>query len=70
MTYNIWFILISVFLLYVIIKKIINLNKPFNQKIFIEKYNNSKKLEKKINLDNFKKNIPLLTSYYIGINNI
>ena len=70
MTYNIWFILFSVFLLYVIIKKIMNLNKPFNQKIFIEKYNNSKKLEKKINLDNFKKNISHMTSYYIGINNI
>jgi hypothetical protein len=50
-----------------IIRKIIKLRKPFNKKEFINKYNNYKKIEKKINLDNLKKNIFLITSYYIGL---
>jgi hypothetical protein len=69
MTYNLWLILLSIILLYIIIKKIINFEKPFNEKLFIEKYNNYKKLEEKINLNNVKENLPLLTSYYIGLNN-
>jgi hypothetical protein len=70
MLINSWLIILSIILLIIIIKKIINLNKPFNEKLFIEKYNNYKKLEGKINLKNIKENIPLFTSYYIGLNNI
>ena len=43
------------------------LRKPFNEYEFITKYNNYKKIEKKMNLDNFKKNIPLITHYYLGL---
>jgi len=69
MTYNLWLLLLSIILLYIIIKKIINFEEPFNEKLFIEKYNNYKKLEEKINFKNIKENLPLLTSYYIGLNN-
>ena len=70
MLLNTWLIILSIILLFIIIKKIKNFGKPFNEKLFIEKYNNYKKLEEKINLENFKQNIPLITSYYIGLNNI
>ena len=70
MSINLWLILISIIILYIIIKKIINLNKPFNEKKFIDKYINYKKLKKKLNFNNITENIPLITSYYIGLNNI
>jgi len=67
MLLNTWLLLFSFFLFLIIIRKINNLNKPFNEKIFIEKYLNYNKLKKKINIKNIKKNIPLITSYYLGI---
>jgi len=57
MLINSWLIILSIILLIIIIKKIINLNKPFNEKLFIEKYNNYKKLEGKINLKNIKESV-------------
>lgn len=68
MSVNTWLVLLSIILFIIIINKIINFNKPFNEKMFIEKYKNCKRLKSKINLENFKKNIPLITSYYIGLN--
>jgi hypothetical protein len=65
---NIYIIIISILLLYAIIKKIINLNKPFNEVDFLTKYNNQQKLKENLSLDNLKKQIPTLTSYYIGLN--
>jgi hypothetical protein len=64
---NIWIILLSIVLLYVIVKKIINLNKPFDERRFIEQYNNQLKLKKQLNIDIIQKNIPKLTSYYVGL---
>lgn len=70
MLLNTWLIIISIILLYIIVKKIINLEKPFNEEQFIEKYNNYKKLEETMNLDKITRNIPSITSYFIGLNNI
>ena len=64
---NIWIILLSILLLYVIVRKIINLNKPFDEKRFIEQYSNQLKLKKQLNIDIIQKNIPKLTSYYVGL---
>ena len=64
---NIWVILLSILLLYVIVRKIINLNKPFDEKRFIQQYKNQLKLKKQLNIDIIQKNIPKLTSYYVGL---
>ncbi len=64
---NIWVILISILLLYIIVRKIINLNKPFDEKRFIEQYTNQLKLRKQLNIEIIQKNIPKLTSYYVGL---
>jgi predicted Holliday junction resolvase-like endonuclease len=61
-------IIIILFLIYSIYKKIKNLDKPFDEKKFIVQYQNQKKLKQKVSLPNFMKNIPSLTSYYVGIN--
>ena len=61
-------IIIILFLIYSIYKKIKNLNKPFDEKKFIVQYQNQKKLKQKVSLPNFMKNIPSLTSYYVGLN--
>ena len=61
-------IIIILFLIYSIYKKIKNLDKPFDKKKFIVQYQNQKKLKKKVSLPNFMKNIPSLASYYVGIN--
>jgi len=47
---NFWVIFIAAILLFFIIKKIINLNKPFNHNKFIKQYYNQIKLKKKLNL--------------------
>jgi hypothetical protein len=64
---NIWVILISILLLYIIVRKIINLNKPFDERRFIEQYTNQLKLRKQLNIEIIQKNIPKLTSYYVGL---
>jgi len=64
---NVWIILLAFILLFVIIKKIVNLNKPFDEKRFIQQYKNQLKLRKQFNIDIIQKNIPKLTSYYVGL---
>jgi len=64
---NIWVILLSILLLWIIVRKIINLNKPFDEKRFIQQYKNQLKLRKQFNIDIIQKNIPKLTSYYVGL---
>jgi len=61
-------IIIILFLIYSIYKKIKNLDKPFDEEKFIIQYQNQKKLKQKVSLPNFMKNIPSLTSYYVGLN--
>lgn len=65
---NGWVLLISAILLYFIIKKINNLNKPFDEKKFIEQYTNQKKLKNKFNIEMFQQGLPKLASYYVGLN--
>ena len=65
---NGWVLLIGIILVYFIVKKIINLNKPFDKKKFIEQYTNQQKLKNKFSFDFFQKDLPKLTSYYVGIN--
>ncbi len=65
---NIWGVIIVLFLIYTIYKKISNLDKPFDKKKFIIQYKNKKRLEEKINIPNIMKNIPTIASYYVGIN--
>jgi hypothetical protein len=61
-------ILLSLFISYCIVKKINNLNKPFDEFKFIEQYQNQKKIKKKITLENFPKELSNLASYYVGLN--
>ena len=65
---NIWGIIIVLFLIFAIYKKISNIDKPYDKKKFIIQYKNQKKLQEKINLPNLMKNIPTMASYYVGIN--
>ena len=65
---NIWIILLSILLLIIIVRKIINLNKPFDETRFIEQYKNQIKLKKQFNIGAIQKNIPKLASYYVGLN--
>jgi hypothetical protein len=65
---NSYVILISIFLLIIIIKKIYNLNKPFDEKRFMEQCINQEKLKNKFNLNSIPLELPKLTSYYIGLN--
>ena len=65
---NIWSILVVLFLIFAIYKKIKNLNKPYDENKFIIQYQNQIKLRKKFNLSNFMKNVPTVASYYVGIN--
>ena len=57
---NVWIILLAFILLYVIIRKIINFNKPFDEKRFIEQYQNQIKLKKKFKINNIKQKLPQL----------
>ena len=74
---NIWVIIISLILVYIIYNKINNLNKPFDKARFVEQYINQKKILKKLKnaTCTSKKGkgiepiaIPLLASYYVGLN--
>ena len=64
---NIWIIIISIIIFIIIIKKICNLNKPFDQSRFIEQYTNQIKLQEKFTLKSIPNNIPKIASYYVGI---
>ena len=65
---NIWVLVIAVILLYAIIKKIYNLNKPFDENKFIEQYHNQQKIKKKLNFENIPAELPKLASFYVGLN--
>lgn len=65
---NIWVIIICIILFIIIVRKINNLNKPFDEQRFMEQYINQKKLSKKFSLDSLPLELPTLTSYYVGIN--
>jgi len=68
---NYWFIFFSIILIFIIIRKINNLNKPFNENEFINKYNNYTKIKNdKLNFNNIKENILSIICFYFGINNI
>ena len=60
-----WTIIVAILLLYFILKKIYNLNKPFDEDKFINQLNNQEKLKKNLNLDFFKQSIPDIAHYYI-----
>lgn len=62
-----WIILICLFLIYSIYKKIKNLNKPLDETKFIEQMKNQKKIKKKLNFTDIVKNLPNMTAYYVGI---
>ena len=72
---NIWVVIISLILVYIIYNKINNLNKPFDKARFVEQYTNQKKLWKKLKNTRISKkgkgiepiSIPLLASYYVGL---
>ena len=65
---NCWIILFCIILIIFIIKKIYNLNKPFDEKRFIEQHINQQKLKDKITLELISKNLPNLAYYYVGLN--
>ena len=65
---NFWGIIIVLILIFVIYKKLSNLNKPYDEEKFIIQYQNQLKLSKKINIKNLMTNIPDIASYYVGIN--
>ena len=64
---NFFGILIILFLIFSIYKKITNLNKPYDETKFINQYQNQLKLQKNFNLGNMIENIPDVASYYVGI---
>jgi hypothetical protein len=64
---NNWIVCISIILFIIIIKKIINLNKPFDEDKFIEQYINQQKIAHSFNLGSIHETLPILTSYYIGL---
>jgi len=63
-----WVILVCLFLIYSIYKKIKNLSKPIEETHFIEQMKNQHKLKKKFNFSNIITNLPDVASYYVGIN--
>ena len=62
---NIWTYIIAIILFIVIIKKIINLNKPFDQKRFIEQIQNQQKLKEKISINMIKEELPILANHIL-----
>lgn len=65
---NIWVIIISIILIYIIINKILNLNNPINETLYLEKCKNQEKLKKQFNFNDIPKGLPALASYYVGLN--
>ena len=66
---NIWVLLICLIIFIIIVKKICNLNQPFDEERYILQEQNQQKLKKKFNLNNIHNVIPTLTSYYVGLDN-
>ena len=65
---NFWVIIICLILFFVIIQKICNLNKPFDEQKFLIQFQNQEKLKKKLNLNSIHDVIPKLTNFYVGVN--
>ena len=65
---NIWGLIVIFILIFAIYKKINNLDNPDEDDEFVTKYKNQLKIKEKFNLKNIIKNIPSITSYYVGIN--
>ena len=65
---NIWVIIIAVILIYIIIKKITNLNNSIDEDVYIEKHKNQERLKKQFNFNDLPKELPALASYYVGLN--
>jgi hypothetical protein len=65
---NIWVIIIAVILIYIIIKKITNLNNSIDEDVYIEKHKNQERLKKQFNFNDLPKGLPALASYYVGLN--
>ena len=64
---NCWIIIICIILLIFIIKKIYNLNKPFDEERFIKQYINQRKIKDNFKLESITQTLPNLASYYVGI---
>ena len=64
---NIWIIIICIILLIIIIRKIYNLDKPFDENKYIQQIINQKKLKEQFNLNLIKNGLPTIASYYVGI---
>lgn len=64
---NVWCLVFAFILLVAIFKKICNLNKPFDEARFIEKYQNQHKLKNKFSLELLPKNLPKMAQYYVGL---
>jgi hypothetical protein len=64
---NKWIIIISIILIYFIVKKIIKIFKPIDVDDYYKKLYNQEKLKKKLSLDNLKINASNLASYYFGV---
>jgi hypothetical protein len=65
---NKWILLISIIIIYVVIKKIYYLNKPFNEEKFIKQQINKNKLKNKIKNIDIQSELYKGLSYYIGLN--
>lgn len=62
---NKWTLLIAIILVIIIVRKIVKLNKPFDQEKFINQMENQKKLKEKININMIKEELPLIANYII-----
>lgn len=63
---NKWTLLIAIILVVIIVRKIIKLNKPFDQEKFINQIENQKKLKEKININMIKEELPLIANYIVN----
>ena len=62
-----WVILICAIIFFIIVKKLYNLNKPFDESKFIKQYANQEKLKEKFGMQNISQQLPQLASMYVGI---
>jgi hypothetical protein len=61
---NYWVYGICFIILLIIIRKIIILNKPFNETEFIQKYENQERLKEKLSMQVIKEGLPTLAKFY------
>jgi hypothetical protein len=63
---NKWTLLFAIILFVIIVRKIIKLNKPFDQEKFINQMENQKKLKEKISINMIKEELPLIANYIVN----